>query len=90
MRPVRGISKEDIETMTTLLTYSSGCNPEEKAGNITSDQCTICLEQFQAGEKLRMLPCLHRYHCNCVDRWLLQARSPECPLCRNRIVQRDV
>jgi len=85
-RPPRGMSREAIERTTATLVH--GCaedcgDPLEK--HTVGDQCAICLEEFQAGEVLRLLPCLHRYHCGCVDRWLSKAHCPECPLCRRRI-----
>lgn len=46
--------------------------------------CSICLEVFQTGEQLRILPCLHKYHQSCIDSWL--ARSPACPVCKYEIV----
>jgi len=42
--------------------------------------CSVCLTTFEGGEKLRMLPCLHRFHKDCVDQWL--ARKTFCPLCK--------
>lgn len=49
----------------------------------TSEACTICCETFQDGETLRLLPCFHRYHAQCVDRWLAQSRT--CPVCKHDI-----
>ncbi|KAJ1806092.1 hypothetical protein LPJ77_003830 [Coemansia sp. RSA 2523] len=43
--------------------------------------CPICLEEFEAGEHLRELPCLHRYHLVCIDTWLV-SRSTCCPYCK--------
>lgn len=54
--------------------------------SIVPSQCSVCLEQFQTGEELRVLPCFHRYHRNCIDEWL--ARSPSCPICKHQIVAR--
>mmetsp|Transcript_88392 Transcript_88392/g.249059 ORF Transcript_88392/g.249059 Transcript_88392/m.249059 type:complete len:374 (+) Transcript_88392:84-1205(+) len=45
--------------------------------------CTICMEDFQAGDQQRTLPCFHRFHVNCIDRWL--TRQGECPMCKHRI-----
>ncbi|KAJ3682520.1 hypothetical protein LUZ60_015093 [Juncus effusus] len=43
--------------------------------------CTICLNEFQVEEKLRLLPnCSHAFHIDCVDTWL--QRNTNCPLCR--------
>lgn len=50
--------------------------------------CSICRSDFQRGEKLRVLPCKHLFHQQCIDQWLLGSRSaPEmhtncCPLCK--------
>jgi len=32
--------------------------------------CTICLIDFVNKEKLRILPCMHRFHATCADPWL--------------------
>ena len=31
-------------------------------------ECVLCLEAFQKGEKLRVLPCRHEFHQECIDR----------------------
>jgi len=43
--------------------------------------CSICTEDFNKGEEVRVLPCNHKYHPECVDPWLLNV-SGTCPLCR--------
>lgn len=52
-------------------------DPEHAAGKT---QCHICFNDYSSGEKLRMLPCLHDYHCQCIDRWLKDHSN--CPICR--------
>ena len=48
-----------------------------------SSECAICLKEFEAGEEVRVLPgCGHRYHRACIDEWLLDYNSKECPTCR--------
>lgn len=34
---------------------------------------------FVLGDQLRFLPCLHTYHRECIDDWLM--RSATCPSC---------
>jgi hypothetical protein len=41
--------------------------------------CSICTEDFQTGEDVRVLPCQHKYHPACIDPWLLNV-SGTCPL----------
>lgn len=41
--------------------------------------CSICTEDFQKGQDLRVLPCDHKFHPECVDPWLLNV-SGTCPL----------
>jgi len=42
-------------------------------------ECTICLEDFMTGQKIRYLPCMHYYHAGCIDAWLM--KSFTCPRC---------
>jgi hypothetical protein len=32
--------------------------------------CDICLNEYKSDDKLRTIPCLHRFHCKCIDKWL--------------------
>ncbi|KAM0257841.1 hypothetical protein ACHAQJ_004145 [Trichoderma viride] len=43
--------------------------------------CSICTEDFKEGEDMRVLPCNHQFHPNCIDPWLINV-SGTCPLCR--------
>ncbi|KAF2678411.1 hypothetical protein K458DRAFT_376713 [Lentithecium fluviatile CBS 122367] len=43
--------------------------------------CSICTEDFEKGQDIRVLPCNHKFHPDCVDPWLLNV-SGTCPLCR--------
>ena len=50
--------------------------------------CTICLEDYKQGEKLRLFPhCKHVFHQECADLWL--HTSSTCPNCRCSVVSND-
>lgn len=42
-------------------------------------ECVICMLDFQIGDPVRFLPCMHIYHTKCIDDWLM--RSFTCPSC---------
>jgi Ring finger domain len=50
--------------------------------------CSICTEDFHKGEEVRVLPCNHKFHPECVDPWLLNV-SGTCPLCRIDLRPKD-
>ncbi|KAF2672607.1 hypothetical protein BT63DRAFT_450633 [Microthyrium microscopicum] len=43
--------------------------------------CSICTDDFELGQDVRVLPCNHSFHPTCIDPWLLNV-SGTCPLCR--------
>ncbi|XP_022897257.1 uncharacterized protein LOC111410894 isoform X2 [Olea europaea var. sylvestris] len=61
----------------------------EKQKEIESDtsdvqQCYICLADYEDSDKLRVLPCNHKYHVACIDKWLKEINRV-CPLCRRNV-----
>ncbi|XP_035771289.1 uncharacterized protein LOC102795246 [Neolamprologus brichardi] len=49
-------------------------------GTRSPERCQICFCDYSDGEKLRILPCFHDYHVQCIDRWLKD--NTTCPICR--------
>ncbi|KAL9026932.1 MAG: hypothetical protein Q9196_004475 [Gyalolechia fulgens] len=43
--------------------------------------CSVCTDDFAKGQDVRVLPCNHKFHPDCIDPWLLNV-SGTCPLCR--------
>lgn len=63
---------------STSASSSSGAN----------DQCTVCMVNFKEGEQLRLLPCMHQYHRQCIDHWLFNF-SNNCPICQHDVRKWD-
>lgn len=69
-----GLPEEFIKSITVYKYKKSG-------GEVESTDCSVCLSEFEDGEKLRLLPkCNHAFHLPCIDTWLKSHSS--CPLCR--------
>lgn len=51
--------------------------------------CSICIDDFEAGERLILLPkCQHAFHRDCIHPWLTE-RQGCCPLCKTDVFNED-
>ncbi|XP_019195002.1 PREDICTED: probable E3 ubiquitin-protein ligase RHC1A [Ipomoea nil] len=64
-------SKASIEAMPVVKVGEDGID------------CAICLAEFELGGEAKAMPCNHRYHPDCIDKWLQIHGS--CPLCRYKM-----
>mmetsp|Transcript_15340 Transcript_15340/g.23883 ORF Transcript_15340/g.23883 Transcript_15340/m.23883 type:complete len:140 (+) Transcript_15340:524-943(+) len=53
-------------------------------GNKEEGHCPVCQEEWKEGDQQRVLPCEHRFHTSCVDRWLKDHKA-QCPLCKKDV-----
>ncbi|KAK3120808.1 hypothetical protein QOZ80_8BG0642020 [Eleusine coracana subsp. coracana] len=74
-REFHGMSSQLVKAMPSLIFT------RVQEDNCTSSTCAICLEDYSVGEKLRVLPCRHKFHAACVDLWLTSWRT-FCPVCK--------
>ncbi|XP_077416590.1 RING finger protein 215 [Vanacampus margaritifer] len=79
---MESLPKQDIlKTMSSLRTKTYR-RPKVRRGE--TENCAVCLEAFNHNQCLRVLPCRHEYHRDCVDPWLLLHHT--CPLCKRSIL----
>jgi len=69
------------EARTLVAPFEAPSDRVKSENAIT--ECIICLEAFMVGEPLRILPCMHRYHKSCIDKWFMTHLS--CPICKNTL-----
>ena len=51
----------------------------------SDSECSICIEGYEYGEQLELLPCGHFYHVSCYEKWdhvSLTGKTTTCPICR--------
>ncbi|KAJ6432291.1 hypothetical protein OIU84_019517 [Salix udensis] len=66
-------SKASIEAM-----------PKVEIGEDNKDgECAICLEEWELGGAVKEMPCKHRFHGGCVEKWL--KIHGNCPVCRYKM-----
>ncbi|KAF1795594.1 Zinc finger, RING/FYVE/PHD-type [Phytophthora cactorum] len=56
-------------------------NQSEEDSEVNNTVCAVCCDEFEAEEEVRALPCLHFYHRECIDQWLMCHR--QCPICKH-------
>ena len=75
-----------VKLLLTPKKYSSVCAvvDEENTGKLLNANCTICMEDFSAKEKVaKMRVCEHVFHRECIDPWL--EKNNRCPNCQQEI-----
>lgn len=58
-----------------------------RAEGYDQESCVICLCDFEEGDQLMVLPCLHEFHVECIRPWLLN-KSSLCPICKQNSLPR--
>ncbi|KAL4036563.1 hypothetical protein IC575_000113 [Cucumis melo] len=78
-----GLSQGAINRLQLEVFINTDRIIDDNVMTITSTDCSICLESFTDGDKLIHLPCEHKFHHACLDRWI--RTCGECPYCRQHI-----
>eukprot|EP00931_Biecheleriopsis_adriatica_P115146 TRINITY_DN90983_c0_g1_i1.p1 TRINITY_DN90983_c0_g1~~TRINITY_DN90983_c0_g1_i1.p1 ORF type:complete len:430 (+),score=49.27 TRINITY_DN90983_c0_g1_i1:120-1292(+) len=57
----------------------------DEEGKLYPSECAICLGTWEADDVIKVTPCAHAFHEECIGNWLNSART--CALCRKDLVQ---
>ncbi|KAM0901384.1 hypothetical protein ACQ4PT_020032 [Festuca glaucescens] len=58
--------------------------PSPTVGDTREEYCHVCHDDFEEGDKLRMMPCAHAFHQHCIFSCLHVNRV--CPVCDYKIM----
>jgi hypothetical protein len=74
-----GLTRSQINRLPTytIKPNSKTSSPEEE------NNCLICLEPKEVNQEVRLLPCFHDFHRECIDKWLSESCS--CPIDKAKI-----
>ena len=75
----RGASSEAIHSLCTSSVRDTRASGTSNIG----DKCSICQMEFEEDDELRVLPCGHAEHKECLEQWLAVNKS--CPLCSHEV-----
>ncbi|WOL13278.1 RING-H2 finger protein ATL16-like [Canna indica] len=76
----RGLDEPTIQAIPTFLYQKRS----ESIIRGCSHECSVCLNELEEEEKIRLLPnCFHVFHIDCIDTWL--QKNDNCPVCRSSI-----
>lgn len=64
------LKRQQVASIDVVSRLESRCYSAEKRKENEAEECAICLEDYEPGEELRILPCKHNFHSMCVDAWL--------------------
>ncbi|MBA0754036.1 hypothetical protein Gogos_020149 [Gossypium gossypioides] len=71
---VRSVDSKMVEALPCFVFGSA-------RSSIGGETCAICLEDYNDGELLKVLPCQHDFHSSCVESWLTKWGT-FCPVCK--------
>lgn len=58
----------------------------EKAKQV--NECSICLEEIELDQYVRVLTCNHTFHKVCIEKWVEKSLSTDCPFCRQKNISK--
>lgn len=89
--PTRLAESKDDKAWSFVMVEGSSLDQTSVSTAAENDHfCVICLDKFEEGDRLRVLPCQHSFHVGCIDRWLcgshshLECFTSGCPICKKR------
>ena len=80
---VGSVSRGASRSVLSALPRSRLTEADVAALSGESASCVICFEDYAPRDLVATLPCFHRFHHTCVEKWL--QRDAVCPVCRAKV-----
>lgn len=74
--------QEFYNSVVNYLNELDNCSDE-------TNECYICLENCKERSNLKILPCSHFYHTECILKWFSKNKSTTCPVCKQEVIIMD-
>lgn len=75
-----------LDEEVVCLADENGGNAADENDSSAAPCCAICIDEFEDGERVRVLPCGHKFHEDCLIPWLTE-RHASCPLCKMDVLK---
>lgn len=69
-----------MEEVSYSMPAAASDSPSSGGGSVEAESCSICLEEFEAGERVQRLVCSHHFHSQ------VSVQHHHHPSCRQRLV----
>eukprot|EP00930_Biecheleria_cincta_P100768 TRINITY_DN92395_c0_g1_i1.p1 TRINITY_DN92395_c0_g1~~TRINITY_DN92395_c0_g1_i1.p1 ORF type:complete len:333 (+),score=26.17 TRINITY_DN92395_c0_g1_i1:110-1108(+) len=81
-----GPTNEELARLPTRCVEASSASESHGPAEVTR-QCSVCYDDYAAGDELRTLPCLHSFHKDCIDKWFTSGMpgARTCPVCNSEV-----
>lgn len=79
-------TEEQLASVPSFTHKADQRAPSDSPGDSNSNTCSVCLDSFNDGDQLSLLPCSHKFHTKCIQPWLRQSGlRAQCPLCKTAV-----
>ena len=84
-RPVKTVVNEEGMAELSEKIFTAQLAEELKINTV----CGIWQDDFEEGERIKILPCNHAFKADAIDKWLTTEKA-ECPICRFSLSSKEV
>jgi len=84
----RRVMQRQVREIPEIIFSSDMLEAESlKKKHIMNSSCPICLVDFEEQTRIKLLPCDHGFHPECIEPWIGE-RSDSCPICRQSVMDK--